>query len=131
APPGPGVTSGGDVDDLMDSLGLGNGPDGAGNAPGTLDSQELQKGRAGMEQLLGKGSVGKILESRPDPKEREQPEADKGLEEPDFPMGSYEPSVASGAEGRPGRRRQLRSVPRRGSRAGAAWLGLRDEEFPG
>ncbi|XP_042636038.1 fas-binding factor 1 homolog isoform X2 [Catharus ustulatus] len=36
APPRPDVTFGDDVDDLVESLGLGSGADGAGNASGTL-----------------------------------------------------------------------------------------------
>ncbi|NWV07860.1 FBF1 factor, partial [Ptilonorhynchus violaceus] len=100
----PDVTFGDDVDDLVDSLGLGSGADGAGNARGTPGGQGLRKGRAGIQELLGRG---KTLEQpgkgefRPEPQEREQPGPGGGRDEPDFPFGSYEPSVASGT----GRRR--------------------------
>ncbi|NWW27042.1 FBF1 factor, partial [Falcunculus frontatus] len=103
APRRPDVTFGDDVDDLVDSLGLGSGADGAGNVRGTPGGQGLGKGRAGIRELLG----GKILEQPgkaefwADPKDRELPGPDGDRDEPDFSFGSYEPSVASGT----GRRR--------------------------
>ncbi|NWH41800.1 FBF1 factor, partial [Chloropsis hardwickii] len=106
APPRPDVTFGDDVDDLVDSLGLGSGADGAGNTPGTPGGQGLRKGRAGIQELLGGGATGKppeqpgTAEFRPDPREQEQGPGG-GRTELDFPFGSYEPSVASGT----GRRR--------------------------
>ncbi|NXH81021.1 FBF1 factor, partial [Edolisoma coerulescens] len=135
APPRPDVTFGDAVDDLVDSLGLGSGADGAGNARGAPGGQGLRKGRAGIQELLGGGSAGKILERpgrtefRADPKDGEQPGPGGGRDEPDFPFGSYEPSVASGTGRRRGRR-----LPAGGSSrcpSGAAWLGLKDEDFPG
>ncbi|NXJ19800.1 FBF1 factor, partial [Dicrurus megarhynchus] len=131
----PDVTFGDDVDDLVDSLGLGSGADGAGNAQRTPGGQGLRRGRAGIQELLGGGSAGRILEQpgraelRADPKEREQPGPDGGRDEPDFPFGSYEPSVASGTGRRRGPRFPAGSSSRRPS--GAAWLGLKDEDFPG
>ncbi|NXB61434.1 FBF1 factor, partial [Struthidea cinerea] len=131
----PDVTFGDDVDDLVDSLGLGSGTDGAGNAQRPPGGQGLRKGRAGIQELLGGGSAGKILEQpgraefRADPKEREQPGPDGGRDEPDFPFGSYEPSVASGTGRRRGPRFPAGSSSRRPS--GAAWLGLKDEDFLG
>ncbi|NXY53268.1 FBF1 factor, partial [Callaeas wilsoni] len=131
APPRPDVTFGDAVDDLVDALGLGNGAAGAGNALG----QGLRKGRAGIRELLGGGAAGEAPEQPgkaelgPDPRDREQP-GPRGLwDEPGFPFGSYEPSVASGSGRRRGRRFPAGSSSQRSS--GAAWLGLKDEEFPG
>ncbi|NWY22972.1 FBF1 factor, partial [Aphelocoma coerulescens] len=79
APRRPHVTFGDDVDDLVESLGLGSGADGAGNAQRAPGGQGLRKGRAGIRELLGGGSAGKILEQpgraefQADPKDREQP----------------------------------------------------------
>ncbi|NXB17942.1 FBF1 factor, partial [Rhagologus leucostigma] len=137
APRRPDVTFGDDVDDLVDSLGLGSGADRAGNAQRTPGGQGLQKGCAGIQELLGGGgSTGKILEQPgkaefgADPKDQEQPAGpDGGRDEPDFSFGSYEPSVASGTGRRRGRRFPAGSSSRRPS--GAAWLGLKDEDFPG
>ncbi|NXN83328.1 FBF1 factor, partial [Bombycilla garrulus] len=125
APARPDVTFGDDVDDLVDSLGLG---DGAGSAQGRPAGQ-------GFRELLGGGARGKAPEQPgkaelwPNPEEREQPGPDSGWEESDFPFGSYEPSVASGTGRRQGWSFPVGSSSRRPS--GAAWLGLRDEEFPG
>ncbi|NXP66278.1 FBF1 factor, partial [Chloropsis cyanopogon] len=135
APPRPDVTFGDDVDDLVDSLGLGGGANGAGSAPGTPGGQGLRKGRAGIQELLGGGATGKApehsgkAECRPDPGEQEQPGPGGGRTEPDFPFGSYEPSVASGTGRRRGWSCPVGSSSRRPS--GAAWLGLKDENFPG
>ncbi|NXC02805.1 FBF1 factor, partial [Orthonyx spaldingii] len=133
APPRPDVTFGDDVDDLVHSLGLGDGAGGAGNAQGTPGGQGLRKGRAGIQKLLGGDSTGKSLEQPgkaelwPDPRER--PEPDRARDKLDFAFGSYEPSVASGT----GRRREQRFPAGSSSRrpSGAAWLGLKDEDFPG
>ncbi|NWI72910.1 FBF1 factor, partial [Dryoscopus gambensis] len=98
--------------------------------------QGLRKGRAGIQELLaGGGSTGKIPEQpgkaefRADPRDQEQPGPDGGRDEPDFPFGSYEPSVASGTGRRRGQRFPAGSSSRRPS--GAAWLGLKDDDFPG
>ncbi|NWZ88336.1 FBF1 factor, partial [Poecile atricapillus] len=137
APPRPDVTFGDDVDDLVDSLGLGSGADGARNAQGTPGGQGLRKGHTGIQELLGGGSAGKTPEQpgkaelQPDAKEQEQT-GERGWgcqEEPDFPFGFYEPSVASGTGQRRGRRCLVGSSSRRPS--GATWLGLKDEDFPG
>ncbi|NXQ18616.1 FBF1 factor, partial [Peucedramus taeniatus] len=120
-PARPDVTFGDDVDDLMDSLGLGSGADGAGSAPGTPGGQGLRKGRAGIQEQPGKA------EFRMDPKGQEQPGPGGAQIQPDFPFGSYEPSVASGTGRRRGRRCPVGSSSRRPS--GAAWLGLKDEDF--
>ncbi|NXB11856.1 FBF1 factor, partial [Cnemophilus loriae] len=135
APPRLDVTFGDDVDDLVDSLGLGDGADGAGNAQRTPGGQGLRKGHAGIQELLGGGPTGKTpeqpgkAEPRTDPGEQEQPGPGGRWEEPDFPFGSYEPSVASGTGRRRGPRFPAGSSSRRPS--GAAWLGLKDEEFSG
>ncbi|NXS19311.1 FBF1 factor, partial [Mystacornis crossleyi] len=111
APRRPDVTFGDDVDDLVDSLGLGSGAEGAGNAQRMAGGQGLRKGRAGIRELLaGGGSAGRIPEKpgkaelQVDPKDQEQPGLDGGRDEPDFAFGSYEPSVASGTGQRRGRR---------------------------
>ncbi|NXO19225.1 FBF1 factor, partial [Oriolus oriolus] len=110
APRRPDVTFGDDVDDLVESLGLGSGADGAGNAQRMPGGQGLRKGRAGIQRLLGGGSTGKIPEQpgraefQADPKDQEQPGPGGGRDELDFPFGSYEPSVASGTGRRRGRR---------------------------
>ncbi|NXQ55990.1 FBF1 factor, partial [Anthoscopus minutus] len=134
--PRPDVTFGDDVDDLVDSLGLGSGADRARNTPGTPGTPGGATPGATpvpRQELLGGGSVGKALEQpgkaefRPDPEEQPSPGAFRDL--PDFPFGSYEPSVASGPGRRRGRRCPIGSSSRRPS--GAAWLGLKDEDFPG
>ncbi|XP_033367440.1 fas-binding factor 1 homolog isoform X2 [Parus major] len=130
APPRPDLTFGDDVDDLVDSLGLGSGADGARNAQETPGGQGLRKGHTGIQELLGKTpeQPGKA-ELQPDPKEQEQTGLGRCREEPDFPFGFYEPSVASGTGQRRGRRCLVGSSSRRPS--GATWLGLKDEDFPG
>ncbi|XP_023773965.1 fas-binding factor 1 homolog isoform X8 [Cyanistes caeruleus] len=120
APPRPDVTFGDDVDDLVDSLGLGSSADGARNAQGTPGSQGLRKGHTRIQELLGGGSAGKTpeqpgkVELQPDPKEQEQTGLGRCREEPDSPFGFYEPSVASGTGQRRGRRLDLpiRTQPR-------------------
>ncbi|NXY19986.1 FBF1 factor, partial [Atrichornis clamosus] len=136
SPRGPGATSKDAAEDLTDSLGFGNGPDGAGNAQRTPGGQELRKGRAGIQELLlGRGSAGKAPEqpgggeSLRDPKDRTQPGPAGARDQPDSPFGSYEPSVASGT-GR-GRRRRIPAGSSSQRPPGAAWLGLKDEDFPG
>ncbi|XP_023773960.1 fas-binding factor 1-like isoform X3 [Cyanistes caeruleus] len=135
APPRPDVTFGDDVDDLVDSLGLGSSADGARNAQGTPGSQGLRKGHTRIQELLGGGSAGKTpeqpgkVELQPDPKEQEQTGLGRCREEPDSPFGFYEPSVASGTGQRRGRRCLVGTSSRRPS--GATWLGLKDEDFPG
>ncbi|NWZ74319.1 FBF1 factor, partial [Acrocephalus arundinaceus] len=134
APARPDVTFGDDVDDLVTSLGLGSGTDGAGNAPGTPGGQGLRRGHAGIQELPG-GSAGAApeqpgtAEPRAEPREQQQPGRRDLPDLPDFSFGSYEPSVASGAGRRRGPRFPFGSSSRRPS--GAAWLGLKDEDFLG
>ncbi|XP_062367784.1 fas-binding factor 1 isoform X3 [Cinclus cinclus] len=122
--PRPDATFGDDVDDLVHSLGLGNSADGAGNAPGAPGGQGIPRDHARLQGQTPE-QPGKA-EFQPESKEQR---LDGCQDLPDFPFGSYEPSVASGTARRRGRRFPVGSSSRCPS--GAAWLGLKDEDFLG
>uniref|UniRef100_A0A8D2LLP8 Fas binding factor 1 n=1 Tax=Varanus komodoensis TaxID=61221 RepID=A0A8D2LLP8_VARKO len=120
--------------------------------------EEPRPARSMLDELLGRGTAKKLLE-RPntgEPKEfkldkKYQKQADK--EDPlgeEFTFGVYQPTMASTPEGRQSRRQSVRfssenlselkadqrskvSTPASGSpirsKAGADWLGLKDEDF--
>ncbi|XP_035198371.1 fas-binding factor 1 isoform X2 [Oxyura jamaicensis] len=149
-----------DGDDLMDALGFGNSPKGDQKQGKKAEEEEVRPARSKLDELLGRGSVAKILE-RPgmgegkefklDKKYQKQPEKEEGWDEEEFVFGAYQPTVASTPEGRPARRQSVRfssenvsepkldsrskpppaasQSPVRASRAGADWLGLKDEDF--
>ncbi|XP_035414824.1 fas-binding factor 1 [Cygnus atratus] len=106
-----------DGDDLMDALGFGNSPKGDQKRGKKAEEEEVHPARSKLDELLGRGSVAKILE-RPgtgeckefklDKKYQKQPEKEEGWDEEEFVFGAYQPTVASAPEGRPSRRQSVR-----------------------
>ncbi|XP_048820722.1 fas-binding factor 1 isoform X3 [Lagopus muta] len=107
-----------DDDDLMDVLGFGDGRKGNQKQGKKVeDRQEVRPARSKLDELLGRGSITKILE-RPgagehrefklDKKYQKQPEKEEGWDEEDFIFGAYQPTVATTPEGRPSRRQSVR-----------------------
>lgn len=106
-----------DDDDLMDVLGFGDGQKGdQKHGKKAEDREEVRPARSKLDELLGRGSVAKILE-RPgagehrefklDKKYQKQPEKEEGWDEEDFVFGAYQPTVATTPEGRPSRRQSV------------------------
>ncbi|NXJ88327.1 FBF1 factor, partial [Corythaixoides concolor] len=102
-----------DDDDLMDALGLGSGLKGDEKQGKKAEEEELRPARSKMDELLGRGSMAKILgqpgvgerkEFQLDKKYQKQPEKEEGLDKEDFVFGAYQPTVASTAKGRLSRR---------------------------
>ncbi|KFQ84284.1 Fas-binding factor 1, partial [Phoenicopterus ruber ruber] len=105
-----------DGDDLMDALGFGDGSKGDEKQGKKAEEEELQPARSKLDELLGRGSVAKILEQpgmaehrefKLDKKYQKQPEKEEGWDEEDFVFGAYQPTVASTPEGRPSRRQSV------------------------
>ncbi|KAF1502391.1 hypothetical protein FQV17_0015699, partial [Megadyptes antipodes antipodes] len=105
-----------DGDDLIDALGFGNGPKGDEKRGKKAEEEELRPARSKLDELLGRGSVAKILEQpgtgerrefKLDKKYQKQPEKEEGWDEEDFVFGEYQPTVASTPEGRPSRRQSV------------------------
>ncbi|NXS66846.1 FBF1 factor, partial [Pandion haliaetus] len=105
-----------DGDDLMDALGFGNGPKGDEKQGKKAKEEELHPARSKLDELLGRGSVAKILEQpgmgehrefKLDKKYQKQPEKEEGQDEEDFVFGAYQPTVASMPEGRLARRHSV------------------------
>uniref|UniRef100_A0A674JTK5 Fas binding factor 1 n=1 Tax=Terrapene triunguis TaxID=2587831 RepID=A0A674JTK5_9SAUR len=113
--------------------------------------------RSKLEELLGSGTAAKLLE-RPitgerkefklDTKYQQQPDKETIWGNEDFTFGAYQPTLASTPEGLQSRRQSVRyninelkmdqrskpttpstTSPMRGSKTGADWLGLKDEDF--
>ncbi|XP_030317619.1 fas-binding factor 1 isoform X2 [Calypte anna] len=105
-----------DGDDLMDALGFGSDPKGDEKQGKKTEEEELQPACAKLDELLGQGSVAKILEPsgmgeckefQVDQKYQKQPEKEEGWNEEDFVFGTYQPTVASKPEGRSSRRQSV------------------------
>ncbi|XP_031454934.1 fas-binding factor 1 isoform X3 [Phasianus colchicus] len=107
-----------DDDDLMDVLGFGDDQKGDQKQGKKVeDREEVRPARSKLDELLGRGSITKILE-RPgagehrefklDKKYQKQPEKEEGWDEEDFVFGAYQPTVATTPEGRPSRRQSVR-----------------------
>ncbi|KFQ92665.1 Fas-binding factor 1, partial [Nipponia nippon] len=105
-----------DGDDLMDALGFGNGPKGDEKQGKKAEEEELRPARSKLDELLGRGSVAKILEQpgtgerrefKLDKKYQRQPEKEEEWDEEDFVFGAYQPTVASTPEGRLSRRQSV------------------------
>ncbi|NXF30228.1 FBF1 factor, partial [Nyctibius bracteatus] len=106
-----------DGDDLMDILGFGSGPKGDEKQGKKSEEEELRPARFKLDELLGRGSVAKILEQpgagerrefKLDKKYQKQPEKEEGSDKKDFVFGAYQPTVASTHEGRLSRRQLVR-----------------------
>ncbi|XP_035749175.1 fas-binding factor 1 isoform X2 [Egretta garzetta] len=106
-----------DGDDLMDALGFGSGPKGDEKQGKKAGEEELRPARSKLDELLGRGSVAKILEQpgteerrefKLDKKYQKQPEKEEDWDKEDFVFGAYQPTVASTSEGRPSRRPSVR-----------------------
>ncbi|NXD69774.1 FBF1 factor, partial [Eolophus roseicapillus] len=98
-----------DDDDLMDALGFGSGPKGD-------EKDELWPARSMMDELLGQGSMDKILkqpgkgehrEFKLDKKFQNQPEKEDGWDKEGFDFGAYRPTMASMPSGQLGRRQSV------------------------
>ncbi|XP_074746101.1 fas-binding factor 1 homolog isoform X3 [Strix uralensis] len=105
-----------DGDDLMAALGLGSGPGRDEKQTKKAEEEEVRPARAMLDELLGRGSVARILEEpglgehrefKLEKKYQKQPEKEEGWDKEDFVFGAYQPSVASTAKGRPARRQPL------------------------
>ncbi|NXQ98408.1 FBF1 factor, partial [Sagittarius serpentarius] len=105
-----------DDDDLMDALGFGSGPKGDEKQGKKAEEEELRPARSKLDELLGRGSVAKILEQpgmgehrefKLDKKYQKQPEKEEGWDKEDFVFGAYQPTVASMPEGRLARRQSV------------------------
>ncbi|XP_064007806.1 fas-binding factor 1 [Pogoniulus pusillus] len=92
-----------DGDDLMDALGFGSGPKDEKQGK-KAEEEELRPARSKLEELLGRGSVAKVLEQpsvgehrefKLDKKYQKQPEKEEDLDKEDFVFGAYQPTVAS------------------------------------
>uniref|UniRef100_A0A8C6JG18 Fas-binding factor 1 C-terminal domain-containing protein n=1 Tax=Melopsittacus undulatus TaxID=13146 RepID=A0A8C6JG18_MELUD len=93
-------------DDLMDALGFGSGPKGD-------EKEEIWPAHSMTDELLGQGSMDKILkqpgkgehrEFKLDKKYQDQPEKEDGWDKEDFDFGAYQPTMASMPSGQLGRR---------------------------
>ncbi|NXE75976.1 FBF1 factor, partial [Cochlearius cochlearius] len=102
-----------DGDDLMDALGFGSGPKGDEKQGKKAEEEELRPARSKLDELLGRGSVAKILEQpgteerrefKLDKKYQKQPVKEEDWDKEDFVFGAYQPTVASTSEVRPSRR---------------------------
>ncbi|XP_068007592.1 fas-binding factor 1 isoform X1 [Melanerpes formicivorus] len=147
-----------DGDDLMDALGFGSGPKDEKQGKKAEDREELRPARSKLDELLGRGSVTRVLEQpgvgehrefKLDKKYQKQPEKEEDLDKEDFVFGAYQPTVASVPRGM-ARRQSVRfseenssepkaeppskppaasQSPARSRRSGADWLGLTEEDF--
>ncbi|XP_053906495.1 fas-binding factor 1 homolog isoform X4 [Cuculus canorus] len=106
-----------DGDDLLNMLGLDSGLKGDGQQGKKAEEEELRPARSKLDELLGRGSMAKVLEQsvmgdrkefQLDKKCQKQPEKEEGCKEEDFVFGAYQPSVASTVKHRPARRPSVR-----------------------
>uniref|UniRef100_A0A663MQE1 Fas-binding factor 1 C-terminal domain-containing protein n=1 Tax=Athene cunicularia TaxID=194338 RepID=A0A663MQE1_ATHCN len=106
-----------DGDDLMAALGLGSGPGSDEKQGKKAEEEEVRPARAKLDELLGRGSVARILEEpglgecqefKLEKKYQKQPDKEEGRNKFDFVFGAYQPSVASTAKGQPARRQPVR-----------------------
>ncbi|EMP23787.1 Fas-binding factor 1 like protein [Chelonia mydas] len=102
-------------------------------------------------KLLEQPTTGERKEFKLDTKYQQQPDKENVWDNEDFTFGAYQPTLASTPEGRRSRRQSVRfsaeninelkmdqrskpttpaiTSPMRGSKTGADWLGLKDEDF--
>ncbi|XP_054250032.1 fas-binding factor 1 [Indicator indicator] len=94
-------------DDLMDALGFGSGPRDEKQGK-KAEEEELRPARSKLDELLGRGSVARVLEQpgvgehrdfKLDKKYQKQPEKEEDLDKEDFVFGAYQPTVASMPKG--------------------------------
>uniref|UniRef100_A0A8C0GTQ3 Fas binding factor 1 n=1 Tax=Chelonoidis abingdonii TaxID=106734 RepID=A0A8C0GTQ3_CHEAB len=110
-------------------------------------------GNGTAAKLLERPIMGERKEFKLDTKYQQQPDKETIWGDEDFTFGAYQPTLASTPEGRQSRRQPVRYVfsaeninelkmdqrskpttpattsPMRGSKTGADWLGLKDEDF--
>ncbi|XP_053911756.1 fas-binding factor 1 homolog isoform X3 [Cuculus canorus] len=100
-----------DGDDLLNALGLGSGLKGDGQQGKKAGEEELRPARSKLDELLGRGSMAKVLEQSVMGNRKEfQLEKEEGCKEEDFVFGAYQPSVASTVKHRPARRPSVRQT---------------------
>ncbi|NXQ90340.1 FBF1 factor, partial [Nyctibius grandis] len=106
-----------DGDDLMEALGFGSGAKGDEKQGKKSEEEELRPARSKLDELLGRGSVAKILEQpgagerkefKLDKKYQKQPEKEEGSDKEDFVFGAYQPTVASATKDQSSRRQSVR-----------------------
>ncbi|XP_012588467.1 PREDICTED: fas-binding factor 1 isoform X2 [Condylura cristata] len=142
-----------DGDDIMATLGFGDSPEAERRRAG--DQEGPRPARSKLDELLGRGTVTKLL-ARPGTGEHREFKLDRKYQKPqdkeeadeDFTFGAYQPTVSS-AEGRQSRRQSVRflaeggadpkgeagskqstpatSSPLHPRKGGADWLGLKDD----
>uniref|UniRef100_A0A8D0GMT2 Fas binding factor 1 n=1 Tax=Sphenodon punctatus TaxID=8508 RepID=A0A8D0GMT2_SPHPU len=108
-------------------------------------------GRGTAAKLLERPATGERREFKLDKKYQKQTDKEDTWGDEDFTFGAYQPTLASTPEGRQSRRQSVRfssenltelkteprskpttpatASPRRGSKTGGDWLGLKDEDF--
>ncbi|NWX41442.1 FBF1 factor, partial [Steatornis caripensis] len=105
------------ADDLMDALGFGSGSKGDEKQGKKAEEEEPLPACSKLDELLGRGSVAKIVEQpgagehrefKLDKKYQKQPEKEQDWDEKDFGSGAYQPSVAPVLKGRSSRRQSVR-----------------------
>ncbi|XP_062489735.1 LOW QUALITY PROTEIN: fas-binding factor 1 [Pezoporus occidentalis] len=98
-----------DDEDLMDALGFGSGPKGG-------EKEELCPAHSMVDEVLGQGSMDKILKQpgkgehrdfKLDKKYQNQPKKEDGWDKEDFDFGAYRPTMASMPSGQLGRRQSV------------------------
>ncbi|KFP65608.1 Fas-binding factor 1, partial [Cariama cristata] len=108
-----------DGDDLMDALGFGSDPKGDEKQGKKAEEEKPRPARSKLDELLGRGSVAKVLEQpgmgerkefKLDKKYQKQPEKEEGWDKEDFVFGAYQPTMASMSEGRLAKRHSVRCV---------------------
>ncbi|XP_009699597.1 PREDICTED: fas-binding factor 1, partial [Cariama cristata] len=106
-----------DGDDLMDALGFGSDPKGDEKQGKKAEEEKPRPARSKLDELLGRGSVAKVLEQpgmgerkefKLDKKYQKQPEKEEGWDKEDFVFGAYQPTMASMSEGRLAKRHSVR-----------------------
>uniref|UniRef100_A0A8C3SFE9 Fas binding factor 1 n=1 Tax=Chelydra serpentina TaxID=8475 RepID=A0A8C3SFE9_CHESE len=140
-----------DGDDLMDALGFGESPRGEEEPHPARSKLEELLGSGTAAKLLERPTTGERKEFKLDTKYQQQPDKENIWGNEDFTFGAYQPTLASTPEGRQSRRQSVRfspeninelkmdqrskpttpaaTSPMRGSKTGADWLGLKDEDF--
>ncbi|XP_065504179.1 fas-binding factor 1 homolog [Caloenas nicobarica] len=93
-----------DDDNLLDAMGIGNGPKKENHLPPCPHREELRPARSKLDELFGRGSVAKVLEKpgtgehrefKLDKKLPKQPEEEKRWDKEELVFGAYKPSMGS------------------------------------
>ncbi|XP_008935217.1 PREDICTED: fas-binding factor 1 homolog, partial [Merops nubicus] len=105
-----------DGEDLLDALGLGRCPEGNEKQEQKAEEEKLRPDHSKLDELLGRGSVAKVLEEpgtgeheefQLDKKDPKQPEKEEDWNKEDFVFGAYQPTVATMPRGQAWRRQPV------------------------